>query len=226
LKDSPIKAPEKPALSPAARRRQRERTERLGTILAAAENYFAREGYNKTRIERIADRAEVSVGTVYFYFKNKEDLLIQLLDTIGYQLRVTLGQAFRSARGGREGLERASQAFFCDFCRNHPARLTIIFRDSVGVSDVVESHRKKIFRSLIADLEQAVAAAGAAENRPFRNKEHATLIAAAILGTYERLAYHFFIWKDEPAQAEEVARHAVAFILGGLAALTREEPCI
>jgi AcrR family transcriptional regulator len=226
LNDSPKKGPQEPTLSPAARRRQRERTERLETILAAAENYFASEGYNKTRIESIADAAEVSVGTVYFYFKNKEDLLIKLLDTIGYQLRVTLGQAFRSAPGGREGLERASQAFFCDFCRNHRPRLTIIFRDSVGISDIVESHRKKIFGSLIADLEKAVAAAGVAEKRQFRNREQATLMAAAILGTYERLAYHFFIWKDEPAQAEEVARHAVTFILGGLTALTTEEPCI
>ena len=33
-------------------------------------------------MEKIADAAEVSVGAVYFYFKNKEDLLIQTLEEV------------------------------------------------------------------------------------------------------------------------------------------------
>ena len=70
-------------LSKSALRRQREREQRLETILAAAGRLFAREGYHRTGMERIADEAEVSVGTVYFYFKNKEDLLVKLLDQTG-----------------------------------------------------------------------------------------------------------------------------------------------
>ena len=42
-------------MSRSAMRRQRERTERLKTILAAAETFFAREGYHQTSMERIAD---------------------------------------------------------------------------------------------------------------------------------------------------------------------------
>ena len=43
-------------------RRQREREQRLQTILAAAGTLFAREGYHRTGMEWIADKAEVSVG--------------------------------------------------------------------------------------------------------------------------------------------------------------------
>ncbi|MBU1697778.1 MAG: TetR/AcrR family transcriptional regulator, partial [Proteobacteria bacterium] len=59
-----------------ALRRQREKELRRSTILTAAEKLFAQKGYRKTRIEDIADIAEISVGSVYGHFKNKEDLLI------------------------------------------------------------------------------------------------------------------------------------------------------
>ncbi|MBW2637706.1 MAG: helix-turn-helix transcriptional regulator, partial [Deltaproteobacteria bacterium] len=64
-------------LSRSALRRLREKEQRFKTILSAAETLFARKGYNQTSIEEIADLAEVSTGSVYFYFKNKEDLLIK-----------------------------------------------------------------------------------------------------------------------------------------------------
>ena len=80
-------------LSRSALRRQREREQRLQTILAAAEALFAREGYHKTGMERIADEAEVSVGTVYFYFKNKEELLFTLLKEMNANLKYNLNKA-------------------------------------------------------------------------------------------------------------------------------------
>lgn len=46
-----------------------------GRILAAAENIFAREGYDRATISAIASAAAVAEGTIYDHFKNKEDLL-------------------------------------------------------------------------------------------------------------------------------------------------------
>ena len=64
---------EKKSLSKTALRRQREREQRYESILKSAELLFAREGYLQASMERIADSAEVSVGTLYFYFKNKKN---------------------------------------------------------------------------------------------------------------------------------------------------------
>ena len=117
-------------ISRSAQRRQREREMRYQTILRASETLFASEGYHKTSMERIADLSEVSVGTVYFYFKNKEDLLIQLLDEIGFELRDMLGAEFRKADVSLDGFRRAGKIFFEEFCPKHPERIAIIFRDS------------------------------------------------------------------------------------------------
>ena len=47
-------------------------------ILEAAESIFAEKGYNQVLISEIARIANVSEGTIYEYFKNKDDLLFSI----------------------------------------------------------------------------------------------------------------------------------------------------
>jgi len=209
--------------SRSALRRQRERQQRLQTILAAAGTLFAREGYHRTGMERIADEAEVSVGTVYFYFKNKEDLLVKLLDEIGYTLRNLLGTEFKNADGTLEGLQRAGMVFFEDFCPRHPDQIALMFRESVGQSEVVEARRKKIFDKLTADLKAALKSV-AGKLGPFQSPIAEDVMAASILGMFERLAYHYLIWQDRRDLLGEVGKDAVAFIVGGVQNLLRKDP--
>jgi TetR/AcrR family fatty acid metabolism transcriptional regulator len=55
-----------------------DRTPKAERILLAAEEVFAERGFNKARISEIAELAQVAEGTVYEYFKNKEDLLLSI----------------------------------------------------------------------------------------------------------------------------------------------------
>ena len=47
-------------------------------ILEAAIRAFARSGYHQTRITDVAQEAGVAAGTIYLYFKRKDDLLITI----------------------------------------------------------------------------------------------------------------------------------------------------
>jgi TetR/AcrR family fatty acid metabolism transcriptional regulator len=49
-------------------------------ILDAAVLEIARSGYYKTTVSAIARRAGVADGTIYLYFKNKEEILISIFD--------------------------------------------------------------------------------------------------------------------------------------------------
>lgn len=51
-------------------------------ILSSAIEVFAQKGYNKASIKEVADKAGVASGTVYLYFKNKDDLLLQAMKTM------------------------------------------------------------------------------------------------------------------------------------------------
>jgi TetR/AcrR family transcriptional regulator, fatty acid metabolism regulator protein len=49
-------------------------------ILDAAERIFARHGFFAARVSEIAKEAGVADGTIYLYFKSKDDLLISLFE--------------------------------------------------------------------------------------------------------------------------------------------------
>ncbi len=56
------------------RRRERERQARAEAILDAAEPIVLRTGYRGLRMDEVAEAAEVSKGTLYLYFANKDAL--------------------------------------------------------------------------------------------------------------------------------------------------------
>jgi TetR/AcrR family fatty acid metabolism transcriptional regulator len=62
-----------------ARRRTPDKRDR---ILEAAVKVFARKGYFAARVSDIAGQAGVADGTIYLYFRNKEDILVSLFDEI------------------------------------------------------------------------------------------------------------------------------------------------
>jgi len=66
----------------AASRKERERTARRRAILAAAERVLVRGGYHEATVEQIAQEAEFSVGTLYNFFKGKDDLYAQVVEKI------------------------------------------------------------------------------------------------------------------------------------------------
>lgn len=63
-------------------------------ILKSAVKVFARKGFHETKVAEIARAAGVADGTIYLYFKNKDDLLISLfedqMDRLNEQLRSDL----------------------------------------------------------------------------------------------------------------------------------------
>jgi len=53
-------------------------------ILEAARRIFKRFGYTKTAISDIAKEAGIGKGTIYYYFKSKEDIFLELLNKESY----------------------------------------------------------------------------------------------------------------------------------------------
>jgi TetR/AcrR family fatty acid metabolism transcriptional regulator len=63
---------------------QKKNNEKYEAILTAAVKVIGQAGYHNAPISKIAREAGVADGTVYLYFKNKEDILISILrETIG-----------------------------------------------------------------------------------------------------------------------------------------------
>jgi TetR/AcrR family fatty acid metabolism transcriptional regulator len=68
------------------------------TILRAAAKVFARSGYFNAKVADVAREAGVADGTVYLYFKNKDDLLTSIFDW-------AMGEFIARARAVMAGIE-------------------------------------------------------------------------------------------------------------------------
>ena len=55
-------------------RKEREKKRRRNAIIDAAERVFFSKGVENTTMDEVAEQAELSKGTLYLYFKNKEEL--------------------------------------------------------------------------------------------------------------------------------------------------------
>lgn len=75
----------------------RERNDKRERILASAERVFARRGFFAARVSEIAKDAGVADGTIYLYFKSKDDLLISLFESRMRQVNDVLREAIASA---------------------------------------------------------------------------------------------------------------------------------
>jgi AcrR family transcriptional regulator len=60
-------------------RRERENIRKRTEMLAAAANLFADKGYFRTTMVDIAKKAEFALGTIYQFFKTKEDVYFSIL---------------------------------------------------------------------------------------------------------------------------------------------------
>ena len=56
------------------------RIEKRDRITEAAISVFAEKGYTSARVADVARKAGVADGTIYLYFRNKEDLLLSIFE--------------------------------------------------------------------------------------------------------------------------------------------------
>jgi len=95
------------------------RNEKRARILDAAIFVFAEKGFHVARISDIADRAGVADGTIYLYFKHKEDILLSIFEEKMDTLMAELGEALQGVSDPRDRV-RAFARHHVYQLRKHP----------------------------------------------------------------------------------------------------------
>lgn len=95
-----------------AERKEREKKARRQAILDAARECFFRDGFDATTISQIADRVELSTGTLYLYFKNKEEIYVSILEEGLEILYALMKGSERPGASPRELLEGYAEAYY------------------------------------------------------------------------------------------------------------------
>jgi len=80
-------------------RREREKLRQREELLAAALDLFSEKGFHNVSMHEIAQKAEFAVGTLYRFFKDKEDLYKALIRSRAERFHATLNEVLARADG-------------------------------------------------------------------------------------------------------------------------------
>lgn len=85
----------------------------------AALEVFADKGLKNATMDDVAERAELSKGSLYNYFKTKEHLFFAIDQRAGLMLRERFAEAARTEKVGRHKVRAIGRAYY-NFCFDHP----------------------------------------------------------------------------------------------------------
>jgi len=102
-----------------AERKEREKEQRKNDIINAAERVFFSKGHENATMDDVAEEAELSKGTLYLYFKNKEDLYLAIHLRGNKILHKMFEKAFATQKLGLEKTRAIGRAYV-DFYKNYP----------------------------------------------------------------------------------------------------------
>jgi AcrR family transcriptional regulator len=118
-------------------------------IINTAIKIFSVNGYHGTTVKDVVEGAELSVGTFYFYFKNKEDLFETLYDELSEEFFSALCNSLENINNELDlGFSKAITFFLKVIEINRPlARILLI--EAVGLNPRFEQKRSDVTQKFV-----------------------------------------------------------------------------
>jgi TetR/AcrR family fatty acid metabolism transcriptional regulator len=172
-----------------------EKANKRDQILKCAQQVFARNGYAKTKISKIAETADVGEATIYDYFKNKQDLLLSIP---GNRLNATqnLLQDLFYIKTSSQKLRRFLEYHFWLFASDPDFRTVFISDIQFNKNFFVAKYSKtyqQYFRQLDKILEQGK------KEGSFRKELNPRVFRNMFLGAFSRITLRWVIFGDTHA---------------------------
>lgn len=183
-------------------------------ILDAAVVEIARHGYYATTVSTIARRAGVADGTIYLYFKNKEELLVSIFERAMRRF-VDEAQGIVLADGDAEDKLRRIIALHLGLLgenRDLAVIFQVEFRHTLHVLELLSRSGIRDYLALIARvIEQGK------RDGTFRRDVDALFAAKVVFGILDEMATDWVLSKKNTRMASR-AEPVCELILGGLRA--------
>jgi TetR/AcrR family fatty acid metabolism transcriptional regulator len=184
-------------------------------ILDAAVRVFAKKGFYATRVSEVAKAAGVADGTIYLYFKSKDELLVSLFEDRVERLLAFLKTELPSTEGAAEKLRRIIelQLGLLEGERDLAEVITVILRQSTKLMREYAAPKFTAYLDVIA----RVVADGQASGE-LRDEVSPHLAARAIFGALDGITMTWALGKADRGGLVRAAGQLAELVLGGLAA--------
>ena len=149
----------------------------------AAVHAFAETGYRNTEVQRIAEAAGVAKGTIYLYFKTKQDLFLATVRHAVERLAERIDAEVQRAKGPADKIRAVVRAYFRFFDEDR-ALVEILVQERGEVMGHAEQAYYRVFSENAWRLEK-ILRNGIAQGtfHPLKPKQAAAILADLLTGT-------------------------------------------
>jgi len=194
---------------------ENRKNEKQKLIFDTAAKVFSEKGYNATSVKDITIEADISVGTFYLYFKNKEDLFEQLYDEMAKILAAAEDYAInKTTCSVAEKFSRAIASCLWAYQR-HRKLARILMIEAVGLNPRFEQKRAEITRKLCEQMEELFKML---MEKGFISIPDPKIAALAYEGSYNVVNYSL----QQNDEKTDFTKHAYALAVYNLQALKIE----
>ena len=132
----------------------KNRSSKYHRILEAAVKVFARQGFRQSTISQVAREAGVADGTIYLYFKNKDDILVQFFEYKARQVFGCFRQEVDRAANSVEKLRNLVRVHLAEFQRDPDMAVVyqIETHQSRRLAEEQIREMGKMYRDIISDI--------------------------------------------------------------------------
>jgi len=203
--------PHRPRKRPVQARSQRT----VDAILQAAAQVFTRRGYAGTTTNHIAERAGVSIGSLYEYFPSKDALLVALMEAHLHEGEAVLARAAAEIVAESRGLSVTIRHLVRAMVELH-ARDRDLHRLLFEEAPLPRGLRRTLLEIEDRITERVALLLGSYPE--VKTADHA-LAATVVVQTVEALTHKLVVHgahdRDLEAYVEEIVRLVVRYLTGG-----------
>ncbi|HUR77649.1 MAG TPA: helix-turn-helix domain-containing protein [Acidimicrobiales bacterium] len=173
-------------------------------LIDAATKVFAEQGYQNTAVAQIAERAGVSLGTFYQYFRNRDEVLGAMVSDSLRQMETTTGPGWQ-VRDGVVGLERICGIYVATYTQ--AIDIARVWENVSQTEPDMITIRRDAARLITGQFAAELLRASKAGEIREMTKREALLTARALAGMADRLCFEVFVFDPPtpPATRDEVA---------------------
>jgi AcrR family transcriptional regulator len=203
-------------------RKERELALRHEIIFEAAEAVLAERGFHGASVDETAKRAQVSVGTLYNLFGNKENLYTSLLERRIDELRAYVRDRVAPAPTGIDKLHAVADAIFA-YCTEHERAFRVYVTASQGLEwNLLPQFGDRVYQRMQAFLADVTELCGLAVREGSLPRIDPALLAMSLLGTVDSFVTHWVMQRRGNLADYQQGAHAILHALSGGA--TRRGP--
>jgi TetR/AcrR family fatty acid metabolism transcriptional regulator len=194
-----------------ARKRSDDKRQR---ILNAAVKVFAKKGYFAAKVSEIAHKADVADGTIYLYFKNKEDILVNLFDELMAEHIESARAELRHVEGAPDKLRAIAEHHLAMLGGNRD--LAIVFQVELRQSTkFMERFTASWLQDYFAIVQDVIAEGQ--KDGTLRSDLHRKLVAKAFFGVLDEMVTSWVVSGKE-YDLRQLAGPVVDLLLRGAGA--------